>query len=443
MKIVLADYWNDATIRLITSLEQAKINHLLIVIQHAGNLPDSIWNPFTYYTGWHNKQGQGLHFNEVQVPPLHEIRHFDAFSAHIYSGDFLAGIIRYFSGGARKVRQVDWLNWKGQKVVSDFYSIQGYPFAYQVYDNAEKPIRKWFLNEGKEEVIDWDLEKKQLILKKSGAIYHFTNLTSFVHFFLKELMTEKKDFSNADALFINSLSFPLFVANELQTIPTTLFFQETMKEGNIPGNMRAQLENKRAMKQIVFETMEDFNIVQQLYKEETLVKLIYLAPLEKFERKPLNSNNVLILTRSDELHHIEEIMASIPTLPLTIAAPTEISPKLYYLQERYPSIALKPQTSYAEIENLLNEHAIYLDIHAGQEVNNVIFRAYEKNYLIVGLSKVAKNAKYEWLTDETSELIYILKSSIENRVQKDSFIKQLQEKNGPKSTVKEYRKYLI
>ncbi|EII4617430.1 hypothetical protein LHM76_002784 [Listeria monocytogenes] len=442
MKIVLADYWSDATIRLSESLQRSKIPYQSVVIHYEGRLPESAWSPFTYYTGWHNRKGPGLHFNDVKVPLFYEIRHFNAFSAHIYSGDFLAGIIHYFSGGERKVRQVDWLNQKGRKIVSDFYAIQGYRFAYQVYNIDEKPVRKWFINEYQEEIIDCDLENQQFLLKQQGKVRCFMNMTDFIIFFLGELLENKKAFSKVDALFINSLSFPLFVANTLQTIPTTLFFQETIQDNCIPRNMCFQLENQTVVQSIIFETMAELETVRLAYGDRTSVKLTYLAPLEQFERKPLYVNKVLILTTSDELYYIEEIMESLPGLSLTIAAPTEISSKLRNLRERYPSVTLHPQANKTDIEKLILSHDIYLDIHAGQEVENSIIRMYKKNYLIIGINKVAKNPRYELLTNDSLELITILKTSMENKKKEDTLRKLLHEKNGPRSTIREYKRYL-
>ncbi|EKB1221380.1 hypothetical protein ONC83_002946 [Listeria monocytogenes] len=442
MRIVLADYWNAATLRLSKSLQQASVDYQLVVIHPEGHLHESIWNAFRYYTGWHNKKGKGLRFNEVKVPALYEIRHENAFSAHIYSGDFLAGTIHYFSGGERRVRQVDWLNRKGQIIVSDLYTIQGHYVAYQVYNRNEKPIRKLFLNAKQEEIIDWDLTNNQLILKYDGARRHFANMTNFIVFFLKEMVTKQASFSKVEGLFINSLSYPLFVANQWKELPTTLFFQETIQANEIPGNMCAQLENQTAIERIVFETTKELSLVQQKYGQKTEVELVYLSPLERFKHKPLYAHRALILTVSDELIDIEIIMASLPTLSLTIAAPTEMSNKLYALQAQYPSITLRPQVNNETIKKLIETHDIYLDIHAGDEVANIVFRMYEQNNLIIGIPEAAKNARYELIVKDTKEICLMLSSIREDRKQEDRYRKQLHEKNGPTTTIKQYKRNL-
>ncbi|MCD2249347.1 hypothetical protein [Listeria monocytogenes] len=439
MNIFLADYYHESTKRLIQSLSLASINFKTVVIHYDGDLSTEFYSPFTYFTGWHSAIGSGLFFNEIKVSPLYEIRHQNSLGGNIFLGDFIVGKFHYFKNTQRIVKQVDWLDRKGLVVTSDCYSIQGFKYAIQLYSTDKKVSQKIFLNEQGDEVIHWNLEVGTVQLNNNHKIVEFANLTEFTSHFIRTLQ-HSGEIKKINQLFINSLSFPLFVANACP-YQTTLFWQEFIKN-DIPQNMVHELVEKRALTKIMFESEEEYTKVSQLHSNSH-VQLNYLSPLEKFERVHRPSGKALILTKSDQLHHIEEILDSVPNLKLTIAAPTNMSQKLYDLQEKYPSISLLPSVSEKDIATLLEMHDIYLDINAGSEVDNCIYRAYCQKYLIIGFEEVAKNPRYALLnsSNEYLKLIELLQNGLNPKFA-PTLVNKLERKHGPKSTIKQYKKYL-
>lgn len=437
MKLLLADYWHASTMRLHNNLKLAEINHQTIVMQYDGRLPEKIYNPFTYYTGWHNKKGNGRYFNELELPPFYEVRHKNNVEATIYSGDFEAGRIIYFENSDRLVKQVDWLDRKGRKLMSDVYAIQGHKYGIFQYDTEGKIVKRLYLNKEGQEVIVWDIVTGLITLSLDGKREEFQGLVDFTLYFIQHVRKKRP----IDALYINSLSFPLFVANRLESIPAVLFWQEKIGEA-LPGNMLTLLKEKKAVQKIVFESMSELKKVTSLYRDQTYVELLYLSPLETFKRSHSCSHKALMVTKSDEIHYVREIVTALPNLSLTIADPTEMSAKLQNLNDEFSNVSLVPAANKTRISELLLDHDIYLNIHEGQEVQDIIFRAYQQNYFLLGLSKLAKNERYEWLVKEEAEIIEILTSIMQDKQQEEAWLTRLHQKNGPSSTVVDYRNAL-
>ncbi|MBC1339633.1 hypothetical protein [Listeria innocua] len=441
MNILLADYHQQETKRLIQSLSLASIKYTTAVIHYEGDLPFGFYSPFTYFTGWHKYKGEGLFFNEIKVPSLYEIRHRDTAGGTIYSGNFIVGKFHYFKNTQRIVKQVDWLDLKGSVVFSDCYSIQGFKYATQLYSPDKKLYQKNFLDTEGNEVINWNLITGTITLKSNSKIQEFPTLTQFASYFVNVLQ-KSGEVGLIDQLFINSLSFPLFVADNL-TIPTTLFWQEIIKDA-IPQNMVNHLNEKKSVRKIIFESDAEYKKVYNLHAKDTHVQLHYLSPLEKFERAHKKTHKALVLTRSDNLHHIEEILDAIPQLELTIAAPTEMSQKLYSLKEKHASISLIPSVSEKDIATLLKTHDIYLDINAGSEVDDCVYQAYRQKYVILGFNEVAKNPRYAFLHPlaDYPKLIEMLQKTITSPKYENELVNALEQKHGAKSTIKQYQKIL-
>lgn len=424
---------------MVASLERAKISFVPIVIQYKGTLDPAILNPFLYFTGYYQATGKPLYFNELPVPALHEIRHIDNQTAHVLDGDRKVGEIRYFPGSQRLIQQVDWLDASGQKLCSDRYSMQGFKYSYcQYVNNQEK--KQVFVDAEDNEVIVWDLESKQLTLMYHGKQLGFQNLTTFIHFFI-DWLTEKELHFSTEEFYINNLSTPLAVAERYQQVPTTLFWQEQLRE-DVPGNLKRQLEKPLALRRVIFDTQKEQAALERLFPAPAHVTYHYLGPIEQFTRQHAFSKKALTVTKSDDILYLEEIAQMYPTIHWTIAAPTQVSEKLTNLEAAYENIHVQPQISEEQLEEMLQQHDWYFDFNSGVEVSESIVRAYEQNYLIFTEKGRAKNARYALEVDPEGVWKELIGECLNDRRIELNLLKQLHEKNGPAGTSQLYRQLL-
>lgn len=442
MLLFLAEWLDKRTIRLMNSLRQAEIPFCSTVIQYEGFGSSEHWNPFIYYTGFRGYSGRGRYFNEIHVPPLDEIRHISASHAHILRGDTTVGVIHYYPEMNRLVKQVDWLNKQGKKIVSDCYSLEGFHYCKITFNEQGQEETKTWINSQGEACIWQDAKKQHILLKKENTLSFFSNLTEFVTFFLEELIKEKK-LPQFDRCVINHLGTPLFTAKRLSQFPTTIFWQETSVNG-LPGNMKMEIENPTAIDTIIFEEQAELDLAKQTYpdKEKRKAGFYYLSPLEQFTRGSRFRKRALTLTYSDNIHQVDMIVKMLPDVQWTIAAPTDVSNKLRSLENKYDQITVLDWVTKEKVEELLETHDIYFDLNDGREVNDCVYKAYLNQHLIFTLEKTKKNPRYECVLNEGGATVERTKKKISDESCWRDSLKELHEKNGPRSYKEDYQALL-
>ena len=95
----------------------------------------------------------------------------------------------------------------------------------------------------------------------------------------------------------------------------------------------------------------------------------------------VNHHRALIMTHTQEIEKIEEIIEKLPMVEFHIAALTNMGPRLLDL-ERCENVYLHPGISQAEYESLLEQCSLYLDINHSIEILNAVEESLEKGLLL-------------------------------------------------------------
>src|SRR5699024_6783935 len=103
-----------------------------------------------------------------------------------------------------------------------------------------------------------------------------------------------------------------------------------------------------------------------------------------------HSNQVLTLTNSDQIPHLEELVQTHPQLDFHIAALTEMSNVLMNLNQ-YGNVQLYPNAKKDEFKALYQKCDIYLDINKGNEILDAVRAAFDYKLLILGYDATAHN----------------------------------------------------
>ncbi|NEW62330.1 glycosyltransferase family 8 protein [Granulicatella sp. zg-ZJ] len=93
------------------------------------------------------------------------------------------------------------------------------------------------------------------------------------------------------------------------------------------------------------------------------------------------NKKLFILTNTQNIAHIEELVIALPNSQFCIAAPTYFSSKVVALS-KYRNVFLYPNILSLTRDRLLEECDIYLDINYLGEVDNVVEKAKEKHKII-------------------------------------------------------------
>ena len=101
----------------------------------------------------------------------------------------------------------------------------------------------------------------------------------------------------------------------------------------------------------------------------------------------------VILTNSDQIEHLDEVVQAMPNIHFHIAAITEMSSKLLAFK-KYNNVHLYPNATTKQIQKLYQTSDIYLDINHGNEILDAVRGAFEQNMLIVGFEGTLHNPKF-------------------------------------------------
>ncbi|AEJ22922.1 hypothetical protein WKK_00230 [Weissella koreensis KACC 15510] len=435
MKINIFDYYDGKTQRLLNSLRTAGISRNNLFVHYAGDLPENAISPFSFFMEIDHQKREGLFFDQVEVPEFYDIRHVNGSNANIENMGHVVGSVNYSKKGYRLVDTVDWyLNGDPKKIIKkDFYNISGKHYATSFFSEG-KPYLTEYYKDGEAVVIENLVTHKiQLIIKERKII--FNNLTEFFIFFL-----EKAEI-NPDDIFINSLNYPLFIAKIVAVKPnTTLFWQEALGE-KIPGNMESELNSPKALKQIIFNNEDHLKQAESQYVS-TKVNLNYLSDIGEFTRKNTFIKKAFILTNSDRLYGLEDILNTFNELDITVAAYTNMSTKLEHLGDKYNNLHLIPSLAPKKLAAEMNKADIYLDINDGMKVDNVLKKAYRQNMIILSMDQV-KSSNYKSLNFyDVRSLCNDLASIMSSENTWRSSLNKMIQQNGPSSKVSDYKQFL-
>ncbi|HEO6841854.1 TPA: accessory Sec system glycosylation chaperone GtfB, partial [Streptococcus agalactiae] len=100
--------------------------------------------------------------------------------------------------------------------------------------------------------------------------------------------------------------------------------------------------------------------------------------------------DIFILTNSDQIEHLEVLVHHLSDYHFHIAAYTEMSFKLMSFSQEQ-NVTLYPNISRTDLDNLFEICDIYFDINHGNEVDDVIRRAFEYNHLIFAFDNTCHN----------------------------------------------------
>lgn len=385
--ITLVDSYHQSSWDLHYSLLRSGYHHPTIAINDDGFLPDDVTSPYLYYTGFNQASGSACYFNQVQVPTFWEIRG-DGNQAEVYEDSRKRAHIHYAEPRHnRLVKAVDWYDEAGRTRLTDRYNKFGYRYAQTIYNlEGQLILTSYFDREGQEVLIE-NHQTGDLILNEAGQVLVFKHRTDFILHYLRAAGFE------LDRIFYNSLSVPFLTAfymgGEGQDV---LFWQEPIGDA-IPGNMQLLLDDQGRKTQIMVQDRETYERLKQLLLPHQLDKVAYLGYLYPFAHHDLDHQQALILTNSDQLEGIDELISQNPEVHFHIGALTEMSPKLTRLAS-HKQVSLYPNITLVRARQLLSTCGIYLDINHQSEILSAVRSAFENRLVILAFEDTAHNRQY-------------------------------------------------
>lgn len=371
------------------SFKLAKLPTPAVVIHDDGFLPTFIDSPVQYFLklAGSNFSGKPRYFNEVEVPHFWEIKGNARFG-EIYDHENLKAKIEFAQPGdnSRLVKTVKWLGPNGKVRVIDQYNQWGWKFAQTTCNQNSRPIfTSYFTDQQQEVLVENHVTGAVSVNFPSGQVEIFANWNKLTAYYLEHANYD------LDQVNFNSLGAPFFVVNFLgkRVKLRRLFWQENVPEG-IPGNMRSLIANPYGPYEIM---VQNKNVYQTLTKMDPKANFHYLGFAYPFARLNRGRAHALILTNSDQIEHLEELVAALPEMKFAVGAITEMSDKLLRL-DRYENVRLYPDIQDQELLKLVDWADYYLDINHYNEILDAVRIAFIQNMLILTFDSTIHNKRF-------------------------------------------------
>ena len=384
--INLFENFNADSADLLRSELYAKINIPSVAIHDNGFLPEEIDSPIKFYCGF-RKEGHPLYFDKVPLPKYWRIEATGQ-NANVYDLNHKRAEIIYNStDNTREVTEVRWLDDNGAISWIEHYNNVGQLFAKTFYNQGKATLRKYFNQSGKEVIVQ-NLEVGDIFLNYRWCHKHFANIAEFVVFYLKERKY------NLDHIFYNTLNESLSVSLGVDTAGGDIMLWHEPTGNALPGNMDFLMKTKTRTKYIFFQIYREWQKSKSLIPEDTgNVKFDFFGMVYPHPRSNQLRRKALIMTNSDQIEHLKEVVEAMPDIEFNIAAVTTMSDKLLAFK-KYANVKVYPNVSRKKTVELFNECDVYFDINHQNEILNSVRIAFEQNMLIVGFNNTLHQPKY-------------------------------------------------
>lgn len=397
--ILLFDRYSWDSQRLHESFLRAGCECSAVVLEENDFLPEGVMSVYDMILGYYEEKGKELgkprFFNEVPVPVEWSI------SAGIGENEYgkvtwqheEKGRIYYWKDSPKKclVKEVDWLDRKGNVRFRDHYNRYGFVCARTVYDETGKELGKTWFSASGQEVITENAATGDLIVNNGGLIKSFRTREDMILYFFRCAGIEQKH------VFYNSLASPFRLAIKFpgKEKKDMLFWQEHVGEG-IPGNMQIILNGHvpRTDRIVVQKRRAYYRLLELGIDSEKIQKLGYLY---EFRKENGHRPQALICTNSDQIEHCEELVRALPQMHFHIAALTLMSSGLMEMG-KYDNVDLYPMVQEEALDRLFLQCDYYFDINHWSEIASAVYRAFLHNHLILTFEETTHNR--EFVADE-------------------------------------------
>ena len=352
MMKILFDKYTDNTEKLQETLRQLGSNVKIVVMEDNSFLPSWISSPYGYFVLQQNKERheeKELFYDFLQIPEFWEIR-MKGDKGGIYDMGCEKATI-YFAEPAEKriVQRVEWHMESEWVYKIDYYNKYGLKYASEFLDEDGNVESKVYYSDRNQEVIVSYPQNDVITLLEDGIVKgFFDSYNKFLEFYLEKIEAE-------DVVV-------LFVQDEEQD-----------------KLLELKSNGKNAWKSILFFNREMLERYANVGGENGY--RFYAIP----ERYPENytSGNAMILTASDQIEKLEELVQELPEVTFHVAAHTQVSDKLHRLAER-ENVKVYPGISESDLNSLWDRCDFYLDINHYREIDDAVNMASQKNLLILG-----------------------------------------------------------
>ncbi len=387
--IVFFDEYKDLDHMLVETIKGTTLNCEVLVLKDEAFLPCNTISIYEYQINKYETNAlseRDIFYVFLDIPEYWSVK-ADEINGAIFNGDKKMATI-YFRNPieTRNVQRVEWNTESGIPYKIDYYNRYGYAYS-SVYLGAEGKIesREYYTSEHKE-VININYSNGVVTVFREGQVsYIYSSIEEYEKRIMSAMMREKD-------MVIFTSNKQLEKMLEIKDVNVGKRVIALQNEDDVKECQEKQYHQKLNCSLLVFNNY--FTNGCLVNEENKEFRICYST-----SRYPeVNGNaDVLILTASDILYGVEQLVEKLPDVNFHIAANTLVSQKLIDMSAR-ENVYVYPQIKEDELKLLFEKCAIYLDINYGKEIYNAVVKASLNNMLILGYDYSLHNKFY--LLDE-------------------------------------------
>lgn len=299
---------------------------------------------------------------KVAVPKYWEIC-MEKDCATIWDKDIQRGQIFYRHKELYTVDRVEWWNNQGRVISCDYYLENGWRYKQEIMDESEKSISVHYYDAQNTLLMIKNVERGLYTLFKDEITHIYTEDE------LWQACLEFFDLEN-EVLVVGDLEIADYL--DRQKVSAVYSSKEPIQIQEIEEYL-SRVDRLYVYHYSVFESLAPND------------KIHHISPLYP-SKMNVNHHRALIMTHTQEIEKIEEVIEKLPMVEFHIAALTNMGPRLLDL-ERCENVYLHPGISQAEYESLLNQCSLYLDINHSIEILNAVEESLEKGLLLFAFNE--------------------------------------------------------
>ena len=305
----------------------------------------------------------------IQVPKFWEIR-MDYYQGLMLDKDIQRGVSHYFEAGLCMTKMVEWWDTTGKVVKKDYYHESGWRYKQALYNDNEQVISIHYYSPDNQLLMVEDVEKQIYTVFDKDRTYFYNEKQLWI-------TCVEKLRKNQEPLVVGDVK----IAEYLQEEPIiACYTDKTPLEQN-----DIQLWLSLVDKLYIYH----YSVYHLIPKQENIY---HLSPLYQL-RSNVSKHRALIVTHTQEVERIEELVDALPMLEFHIAAVTAMGGRLLDLEVK-ENVRLYQGISQQQFKVLLDTCTIYLDINHYVEILDSVEEALESGLLLFAFQETCHRESY-------------------------------------------------
>ena len=264
------------------------------------------------------------------------------------------------------IDRIEWLR-NNEVYAVDYYDASGYKYAVAAVSDGSEDLVKYCDKNGTPVITLWK-STGFVSVKKKCQEETYESKNQFYMAFMKEYATDCKD----DTIIFCDPELRKFIPEGFRCV---MFISDQLpnelKDNNYRDSLSLIVTGKPGLS----------DAIRQLSGDSEAPEILELGSLiDRAEKLPVQ--DALIVTRSQNIEHLQSLVEGLPELHFHIVAGTMMAPGLMEF-DKYDNVTLYPNSPREKIMQLMDKCAFYLDINHYLEYEGIVRAAQRMDRLVL------------------------------------------------------------